>query len=80
MSDVVDVNRPVVDRRAKSFASLSREQQETFKRYLARNRQIKFDRPSHAVQLALLHQHIFRSGGVRHSLLPTMRSYDSLVK
>lgn len=33
-----------------------------------------------AMSLALLHQHIFRSSGVRQSLIPTLRSYDSVSK
>lgn len=79
--DIVDLDRTTTDRRAHSWNSLTSDQQSTYQRYLAkRRRQREFLQQPRAISLALLHQQIFRSNGVRHSLLPTLRSYDSVSK
>ncbi|CCW60775.1 unnamed protein product [Phytomonas sp. EM1] len=77
--DVVDIDKAPEDRRVNSWNELTSEQQATYRKFLARRRQQRFrtEQPR-ALSLALLHQHIFRCGGVRNSLLPTLRSYDSV--
>lgn len=80
--DVVDIDKPLVDLKpSSSFQDLRPDQQELYHRHLTKRRKARFvhDRPR-ALSLALLHQQIFRSGGVRHSLIPTLRSYDSVSK
>ncbi|CCW66424.1 unnamed protein product [Phytomonas sp. Hart1] len=78
-SDIIDIDKPPQDRRVRSWTELTAEQQATYRKYLAGRRQQRFrvEQPR-ALSLALLHQHIFRSGGVRNSLIPTLRSYDSV--
>lgn len=60
-----------------SSSSTSQTEAERWKKY--QRRRLFQTRPV-ATSLALLHQHLFRSSGVRRSLLPTLRSYDSVSK
>ncbi|RNF26683.1 uncharacterized protein Tco025E_01081 [Trypanosoma conorhini] len=78
--ETVDLDGPVIENRAKSWHSLRADQQATYKRHLAKKRQKLFTSRPRAISVALLHQHIFRSGGMRRSLLPSMRGYDNVSK
>ena len=82
--DIVDLDRTAssrADRRALSWQELTPDQQATYKKWIAKRRQQRrFSQRPRAIGLALLHQQIFRSSGVRRSLLPTLRSYDSVSK
>jgi tRNA(Glu) U13 pseudouridine synthase TruD len=82
--DIVDLDRIAssrTDRRARSWQELTPDQQSTYQQWIAKRRQQRrFVQRPRAIGLALLHQQIFRSGGVRRSLLPTLRSYDSVSK
>lgn len=60
-----------------SSSSASHTEAERWRKY--QRRRVFQSRPV-ATSLALLHQHLFRSSGVRRSLLPTLRSYDSVSK
>ncbi|KAG5480393.1 hypothetical protein LSCM4_06159 [Leishmania orientalis] len=83
--DVVDLDRAAssscTDRRAQSWQDLTADQRETYQKWIAKRRQQRrFLQQPRAISLALLHQQIFRSSGIRQSLLPTLRSYDSVSK
>ncbi|ORC89006.1 uncharacterized protein TM35_000142170 [Trypanosoma theileri] len=78
--DTVDLDRPLLDTRAKSWNDLTADQQATYKRYLAQKRQKLFTSRPRAINVALLHQQIFRSSGMRRSLLPSMRGFDNISK
>lgn len=78
--DVVDLDRPLIDTRAESWNGLTADQQQTYRRYLAKKRQKLFTEAPRAINIALLHQHIFRSGGMRRGLIPSMRGYDNVSK
>ncbi|KPI86713.1 hypothetical protein ABL78_4229 [Leptomonas seymouri] len=82
--DVVDLDRIAssrADRRARSWQELTPDQQATYQKWIAKRRQQRrFVQRPRAIGLALLHQQIFRSSGVRRSLLPSLRSYDSVSK
>ncbi|KAK7195571.1 pseudouridine synthase TruD [Novymonas esmeraldas] len=83
--DVVDLDRAAAgarsDRRARSWQDLTPDQRATYEKWIAKRRQQRrFVQQPRAISLALLHQQIFRSSGVRQSLLPTLRSYDSVSK
>ncbi|ESL06709.1 hypothetical protein TRSC58_05614 [Trypanosoma rangeli SC58] len=78
--ETVDLDRPLIENRAKSWHDLREDQQATYKRHLAKKRQKLFTNRPRAINVALLHQHIFRSGGMRRSLLPSMRGYDNVSK
>eukprot|EP00796_Vickermania_ingenoplastis_P005722 gene5722-4083_t len=60
--------------------STAGEAETAAKRWRAQQRRRVMQARPVAISLALLHQHIFRSSGVRQSLLPTLRSYDSVSK
>ncbi|CAG9573155.1 conserved hypothetical protein [Leishmania major strain Friedlin] len=84
--DVVDLDRAAssssrTDRRAQSWQDLTADQRATYQKWIAKRRQQRrFLHQPRAISLALLHQQIFRSSGIRQSLLPTLRSYDSVSK
>ncbi|CAJ1024419.1 putative tRNA pseudouridine synthase D (TruD) [Leishmania utingensis] len=84
--DVVDLDRATssssrTDRRAQSWQDLTADQRATYQKWIAKRRQQRrFLQQPRAISLALLHQQIFRSNGIRQSLLPTLRSYDSVSK
>lgn len=82
--DIVDLNRSESsrgDRRARSWQELTPDQRATYEKWIAKRRQQRrFVQRPRAIGLALLHQQIFRSSGVRRSLLPSLRSYDSVSK
>ncbi|KAG5506449.1 hypothetical protein JKF63_05952 [Porcisia hertigi] len=84
--DVVDLDRAAssssrIDRRASSWHDLTADQKATYQKWIAKRRQQRrFVQQPRAIGLALLHQQIFRSSGLRQSLLPTLRSYDSVSK
>ncbi|KPA75311.1 hypothetical protein ABB37_08609 [Leptomonas pyrrhocoris] len=82
--DIVDLDRTAssrADRRPRSWQELTPDQQATYQKWIAKRRQQRrFVQRPRAIGLALLHQQIFRSSGVRRSLLPTLRSYDSVAK
>ncbi|RNC48503.1 hypothetical protein TcCL_NonESM01543, partial [Trypanosoma cruzi] len=78
--ETVDLDGPLLDNRAKSWNDLRADQQATYKKHLAKKRQKLFVSRPRAINVALLHQHIFRSGGMRRSLLPSMRGYENVSK
>ncbi|KAG5480006.1 hypothetical protein LSCM1_06426 [Leishmania martiniquensis] len=83
--DVVDLDRAAssscTDHRAHSWQDLTADQRATYQKWIAKRRQQRrFLQQPRAISLALLHQQIFRSSGIRQSLLPTLRSYDSVSK
>lgn len=85
--DVVDLDRGAAssatrgERRAQSWQDLTPDQRATYEKWLTKRRQQRrVVAQPRAISLALLHQQIFRSSGVRQSLLPTLRSYDSVAK
>ncbi|KEG11708.1 hypothetical protein DQ04_02351040 [Trypanosoma grayi] len=78
--ETVDLDRPLLDTRAKSWHDLTADQQATYRRHLAQKRQKMFTSRPRAMNVALLHQHIFRNGGMRRGLLPSMRGYDNVSK
>ncbi|GET88144.1 hypothetical protein, conserved [Leishmania tarentolae] len=84
--DIVDLDRAALsssrtDCRARSWQDLTEDQRATYQKWIAKRRQQRqFLQQPRALSLALLHQQIFRSNGIRQSLLPTLRSYDSVSK
>ncbi|KAH9601165.1 Pseudouridine synthase [Trypanosoma melophagium] len=78
--DTVDLDRPLLDTRAKSWNDLTADQQAKYRRYLAQKRQKLFTSRPRAINVALLHQQIFRSSGMRRSLMPSMRGFDNVSK
>ncbi|KAG8344647.1 putative pseudouridine synthase TruD [Trypanosoma vivax] len=78
--EIVDLDRPLIDTRAKSWNTLSVDKQQLYRRHFAKKREKLFASAPRAINVALLHQHIFRSGGMRRSLLPSMRGYDNVSK
>lgn len=82
-SDVVDLvaREAASDKKARKFEDLKAHDRRLWEKVLNKKGSKSVD-PSTgaALNMALLHQRIFRSGGMRRSLIPSSRGYDSITK